>query len=911
MSTKISQNTPNTPNTPMMKQFYEIKQTHGDSILFFRMGDFYEMFGDDAVRASKILGLTLTARQKGTPNEIPMCGIPHHAYHKYVPILLKHGEKVAICDQLEDPSLREKTTTLVKRGVTRVVTPGTIMEDESLHEFDNNFLISAALTKGFVHCAIADIATGELFFQKLPCSTETNSPANIQKVLTEIVQKWNAKEVIANHESCLVRNTPFKLMTKKVDPHYLRTRFLNYYNVNNEKGFGLDNTEYLLAFSQLLDYMQDVILEPIFNTPTLLLPQQTLTLDPSAYRNLELVTALDGSQKNTLFSTLNHCQTPMGKRLLKNRLIHPSRNKNEINARLDLIEHFFNAWDLNESVRSVLNEIYDLERIAARLANTKATPKDLITLKTSLHNIQILHSILQTQNNQFIANMLQDAETLIQLAETLENSIIDPPPTNITEGGLIKIGHNNEIDTLKIAYDSLQQKLDNAETEARLHTGIHNLKIGYNKVFGYYFEVSKTHSKKIPDNYERKQSLVNAERFINQNLKKIEEEILGGTDSLHNMEYQEFLLIRETCNAQRNNILQIASLIAQLDFATAMAHVATKYNHTRPHIEHNQNLEIQGGRHCIVEKVLNETQDKEFVPNSTLLNQTQRQILLITGPNMAGKSTYIRQVALITIMAHMGIFVPADKAIIPIMDQIFTRVGANDNLALGESTFMVEMIETANIINNATQNSLIILDEVGRGTSTYDGVAIAFAVVEHIINNIHAKTLFATHYHELAILEESYNAVTNMSMQISENNGSIIFLRQIKDGVANKSYGVHVAQMAGMPTKLIQRANNIMEILENNLNTKKLTQQQNENPDDNSDLANNIPYQGIILFPEKSIGTNKQLDTLTVDRQNEKEYAKYLSIKTHIQNMDMNNTTPVEALTALQTIQKIINNNQK
>ena len=778
--------------TPAMAQFYDIKEQYPDSILFFRMGDFYEMFGDDALTASKILGIALTCRNKSSENQIPLCGIPYHSYMPYLVKLLKAGKKVAICEQLEDPKLVKG---VVKRGVTRVVTPATALEDEAVVTFDNNFLISLYAELDKVYMAAVDVTTGETYLKTINIET-----------LEESTLGLDAKEIISNIDIDL-NNIPVTLRNPGRQYNTALNRVLSHYNVTSEKALFIEDKGYIWAIAMILDYLDDLILTTKLMLPVTLNDTDNLILDSVASSTLELTNSSAGKD-NTLFYILNKTSTPMGARFLKNTILRPLRNISHINTRLDIVEYFVNNSSFLSTVNGLLSNIFDIERITSRLISGRATPKDLIWLKLSIKNIPELDAMLQSVPDVFSKYKLDAQEELYFL---IEKAINDEPPAAIKEGGIIKSGYNNHVDELRDIKQNGKSLLLEIEERERKKTGISQLKIGYNKVFGYYFEVSRLNASKMPDYFERKQTLANSERFITEELGELENKILNAEEKLADIEYTLFHDIRKYASNQADKLRQLSKLIAEIDTIAAFANVSIKNNYCRPKMVENGVINIKEGRHPVVENKIKSS----FVPNDFYLDNDDNRLLIITGPNMSGKSTYLRSSALIAVMAHFGCFVPADMAEIPLLDRIFTRVGASDNLSRGESTFMVEMVETANILKNATKNSLIILDEIGRGTSTFDGISIAWAVAEHILNNIGAKTLFATHYFELTEIGEKGKGAQNYTVSVEEWNNEVIFLRKVIKGTADKSYGIYVGKMAGLPESVIKRANEVLSDLEN------------------------------------------------------------------------------------------------
>ncbi|KAA0258864.1 DNA mismatch repair protein MutS [Deferribacter autotrophicus] len=782
--------------TPMMKQYYEIKEQYPDCILFFRMGDFYEMFEDDAIEASKILGIALTSRNKNDENPIPMCGIPYHSYQSYLDKLISAGKKVAICEQLEDPATAKG---IVKRGVIRVVTPATVIEEESIKSADYNFLLSFYKDKDNYYVALVDTSTGDLFI------TFGNN-------LENLIEKWSPKEIIGNE---LLNNS--KINSQKVNysvfEKTVESTLCDHFKVGSLTSLGLDNIKFAIPIYFAIKYFDELLLDVTIKPPVLLTVEDELYLDSVAVNTLELVkNQRDGSVKNTLFELLNFCKTAMGERLLKLSILRPSKNLQLIRWRQDIIEAFIFNQELKSKLQELLSKVYDLERIASRLTAKRSNARDLIWIKNSIEILPALKEALLSSNHPVLKDFGEQFDTLEDIFNLIDKSIVDDPPFLITSGGLIKKGFNNLIDEFREIKENSTILLAKLEQKEREKTGITNLKVKYNKVFGYYIEVSKSHLSKVPPYFIRKQTLVNAERFITDELKELEIKIMEADTRLNELEYEQFLKIRETVEQNVARLRNQASLIANLDMLLSLAHSAVKYNYVRPVVDETDELKIIEGRHPVIEQ----RTDEPFVPNDIFLNTDKNRLLIITGPNMAGKSTYLRMTALITIMAHMGSFIPAKEAKIGLVDRIFTRIGASDNLAKGESTFMVEMVETANILGNASSNSLIILDEIGRGTSTFDGLSIAWAVAEYIAKNLKAKTLFATHYHELTDIALTTDGVKNYTIDVKEWKDEIIFLRKIIPGSADRSYGIHVAKLAGLPEEVVNRSNEILKQLEKN-----------------------------------------------------------------------------------------------
>jgi DNA mismatch repair protein MutS len=779
--------------TPMMQQFYEVKKNYPDTIIFFRMGDFYEMFGDDAVIASKILGIALTSRDKNKEDGMPMCGVPHHSYQSYLIKMLKAGKNVAICDQLEDPA---QAKGIVKRGVTKVHTPGTVIDDAALSATDHNFF-AAVYKSTSAYIAFTDLSTGEIFLEK----TTLNN-------IGDILGRYSPKEIITSWQSDIPNSFPFggqfseTLAAREVMEHF---------SVGAMKSLGLDEMSYAAPIYMALKYMHRVMLDVKLLKPRLVTDSERVYLDSVAASTLELVkNSRDGSEKDSLYSVLNHTSTTMGARCLKQWILNPLRSVEKILRRQEIISFFVNSQDTASALRQQLSGVYDIERITTRLTANRCNGRDLVWLKNSTSVFPMLKYILQSCQNPHIAEMAENFDDLADITRLIDEAITDEPPVTITEGGIIKTGYNREVEELREIKHNSRQLLLKIETEQKIKTGINTLKVKFNKVFGYYIEISKGQLDKVPYEYIRRQTLVNAERFIIPELKELEDKILNAESRLVNLEYDLFNEIRTKTAEKSHRLRTAAASAAELDCLLSLSKAAVSNNYHKPTVGMFDAIVIKDGRHPVVERNITSA----YVPNNIDLDAEKSRLTIITGPNMAGKSTYLRMCALITLMAHIGSFVPADHAEISIVDRIFTRVGASDNLAGGESTFMVEMVETANILNNATDKSLIILDEIGRGTSTFDGVSIAWSVAEYIADTVRAKTLFATHYHELTDIALSTSGVANCATEVAEHNGELIFMRKVRPGTADKSYGIHVADLAGLPKEVVARANVILKNLE-------------------------------------------------------------------------------------------------
>lgn len=797
--------------TPMMRQYFEVKENYKDCILFFRLGDFYEMFFEDAETAARELELVLTGRDCGLEKRAPMCGIPFHASNSYIGRLVAKGYKVAICEQVEDPKVAKG---IVKRDVIKVITPGTYTDSSFVEETKNNYIMTiyADLNRNKCSLAITDISTGDFL------ATE----GDLEKgVILDEISKFNPKEIILldSLDQELIRDitltTPALISRKSVD--YFEEDFEEI--LREQFGEKADSLSLMVKKSSnaLVKYILDTQKISLTNINDIEVYSLVdfMTIDLSSRRNLELTENLrEKSKKGSLLWVLDKTETSMGSRMLRRWIEEPLVNKEKINLRLNAVEELFNDLSLNDSLKEALHDIYDIERILGKISNKNANAKDLIALKTSIGKIPNVKSIIEGCDSNLLRNYHENLDDLRDIYELLEKSIKDDPSLTIKDGDLIKDGFNSEIDELRLAKTNGKDWISNLESREREFTGIKSLKVGFNKVFGYYIEISRANYSSIPEGrYIRKQTLANAERFITPELKEIEEKLLGASEKLCSLEYDIFLEIRNEVENHIDRLKTTAKIIAELDCISNLAFVALENDFVKPEINEGGETNIENGRHPVVEKVIPKG---EFIPNDTIINKDDNQLLIITGPNMAGKSTYMRQVAIITLMCQIGSFVPANKANISIVDKIFTRIGASDDLAGGKSTFMVEMWEVSNILKNATENSLVLLDEVGRGTSTYDGLSIAWSVIEYICKNknLRCKTLFATHYHELTKLEGEIHGVKNYSVAVKEVDNNIIFLRKIIEGGADQSYGIEVAKLAGIPDDVINRAKEILEALE-------------------------------------------------------------------------------------------------
>ncbi len=798
----------------MMVHYLETKEQYKDCILFYRLGDFYEMFFDDALTASKELEITLTGKECGLEERAPMCGVPFHAVDSYISRLVQKGYKVAIAEQMEDPKLAKG---LVKREVIRVVTPGTITSAQALDETKNNYLMGIVYLGEVFGLAAADISTGDFFV------TEVNS----ERDLFDEINKFSPSEIVCN-EAFFVSGVDVEDLKNRyhVVISALESRFFSddncrrilkeHFKVNHLAGLGLGDYETgVVAAGAVLGYLYETQKSNLEHMATIIPYHvgQFMILDSSTRRNLELVETLREKQKRgSLLWVLDKTKTAMGARLLRSFLEQPLISKDEILRRQEGIQELNMSYISREEIREYLNPVYDLERLVGRISYKTANPRDLISFKNSLKMLPFIKTALQEFSAPLLREIEADLDPLEDICDLIERSILDDPPVSLRDGGIIKDGFSEEGDKLRHANTEGKAWLADLEAKEKEKTGIKNLKIKYNKVFGYYFEVTNSFKNLVPEYFIRKQTLANAERYTTDELKNLEEIILGAEDKLVALEYDLFCQIRDSIAKEVVRIQKTAKAIAAVDVFASLSVVATRNNYVKPSINEKGIIQIRAGRHPVVEQMI---PDSSFVANDTYLDNGKNRISIITGPNMAGKSTYMRQVALIALMAQVGSFVPAEEANLCICDRIFTRVGASDDLASGQSTFMVEMTEVANILRNATRNSLLILDEIGRGTSTFDGLSIAWAVVEHISNTklLGAKTLFATHYHELTELEGAISGVNNYCIAVKEQGDDIVFLRKIVKGGADKSYGIQVAKLAGVPDSVIARAKELVEEL--------------------------------------------------------------------------------------------------
>lgn len=884
--------------TPMMQQYQAVKNAHPDQILFFRLGDFYEMFMDDALLVSKELELTLTKRSTAGEG-IPMCGVPYHSAEPYINKLVNRGYKVAICEQIGDP----KAKGLTKREVIKIVTPGTVMSESALSGNKNNYITLIYEENQQIVLAGADITTGECFYGIYDgadrCQLLLDELYRLMMPELLLVKPFSYEKQLHDFldlrlSNCLVNE--LDSVSNNIDD-----RIIQHFDAQNRP----ENEMVKKAVATLLDYVHDTVKTDLshLNRLTYLDASKSLFIDTYTLRNLEITRNLrDGGKKDTLYDVLDFTRTAMGSRLLRKWLEYPLLSKKRINARLDAVENLVNEFSARNNLREIMKDIYDFERLLTRMEIGSANARDMNALKSSL---RVLPAVKE-QLAKLSAPLLQKIDSKIllynDLVQLIDKAIVEDPGFSIREGGFIKDGYNAELDEYRNIARNSKRLLQQMEEDEKTKTGIKSLKIGYNKVFGYYIEVRHSSTEKVPDYYTRKQTLANAERYITPQLKEFETKILGAQEKIIQIEYNLFTQIREVLKTKISSIQDTAHEIAILDVLVSLAQAATEYNYIRPKLVDGGVINIKDGRHPLVERILSRDL---FVPNDTCLDNAQNEIMIITGPNMAGKSTYMRQTALLTLMAQIGSFIPAREAEICPVDKIFTRIGASDDLVSGQSTFMVEMNEVAHILKYATKDSLVILDEIGRGTSTYDGMSIARAVIEHIRDNIGAKTLFATHYHELTDLEDDVH-VKNYCIAVKEKGTEVTFLRRIIRGSADKSYGIHVAKLAGLPNNVIKRAEHILADLEQN--------DTNINKTSNVDNTNEVEVAPKVTI-EKSEPETIEYAQPKVDKETHQNKLKFLqvaemptlfgvSISVQLKELDLMSMTPLDAMNKLYELQQ-------
>ncbi len=877
--------------SPMMTQYVETKKQYPDCILFYRLGDFYEMFFEDALTASKELEITLTGKECGLEERAPMCGVPYHAVDSYLYKLVQKGYKVAIAEQMEDPKLAKG---LVKREVIRVVTPGTITSSQALDETKNNYLMGIVYIGDTYGISTSDMTTGDYLV------TEVEGERN----LLDEIHKFAPSEIICNEAFYMssidlddLKNR-YHVAVSSLDSHYFsddscRKVLKEHFHVSTLDGLGLaDYDAGVIAAGAVMEYLYETQKNSLAHIVTITpyTTGQFMIIDTSTRRNLELVETLREKQRRgSLLWVLDKTKTAMGARLMRTMIEQPLIRKEQIIERQNAIEELNMSYISREEIREYLGPVYDLERLIGRITYKSANPRDLIAFRNSLKMLPFIRDILKEFHSAVLKEIHEDMDPLQDLYDLIERAIVEEPPIVTREGGMIKEGYNEEADKLRHAKTEGKTWLAELEARERDKTGIKNLKIKYNKVFGYYFEVTNSFKDLVPDYFIRKQTLANAERYTTDELKNLEDIILGAEDKLFSLEYDLFCDVRDQIAGEVNRIQTTAKAIAGLDVFSSLSLVATRNNYVKPKINEKGTIHIKNGRHPVVELML---KDDLFVANDTVLDNNKNRISIITGPNMAGKSTYMRQTALIVLMAQIGSFVPADEADIGVCDRIFTRVGASDDLASGQSTFMVEMTEVANILRNATRNSLVILDEIGRGTSTFDGLSIAWAVVEYISNTrvLGAKTLFATHYHELTELEDTMSGVTNYCIAVKEQGDDIVFLRKIIKGGADKSYGIQVAKLAGVPDQVITRAKELVE----ELSSADITMKAREI----AEASANVSQHKTVTRPDEvDLNQMTLFDTVKND-----------DIIHELEEISINEITPMEALNILSRLQSKLKN---
>lgn len=861
--------------TPMMKQFFDFKAKYPEALLLFRCGDFYETYCEDAVIASRILGITLTHRNNGYNKGDEMAGFPHHALDTYLPKLIRAGKRVAICDQLEDPKLTKK---LVKRGITELVTPGVAMQDTVLNYKENNFLSAVHFGKAACGVSFLDISTGEFLVGEGTYDYVEKLIGNFQpkEVLYDRGRKHDFERYFGN------RLVTFELDDWVFTEQTAHQKLFKHFNVKSLKGFGVDHLKSgVIAAGAILQYLEQTLHTQIAHITSLsrIEEERYVRLDKFTVRSLELLSPMQDDGKS-LLNVIDHTVTPMGGRMLRRWLVFPLKDEKPINERLDIVEYYYREPEFRQCVDDQLHRMGDLERIISKVAVGRVSPREVVQLKMALQAIQPIKTACLYANNESLKRVGEQLNLCESIRDRIEREIQNDPPQLVAKGGVIRDGVNAELDELRhIAYSGKDYLLQIQEREAQ-ETGIQSLKIGYNNVFGYYLEVRNTYKDKVPQEWVRKQTLAQAERYITQELKEYEEKILGAEDKILSLEAQ---LFNELVLAMQEFIPQIqinANVIAHLDCLLSAAKTAEENHYVRPVIDASDVIEIKQGRHPVIETQL--PLGEHYVPNDIYLDSEHQQIIIITGPNMAGKSALLRQTALIVLLAQIGCFVPAESAKIGLVDKIFTRVGASDNISLGESTFMVEMTEAANILNNVTPRSLVLFDELGRGTSTYDGISIAWAIVEYLHEHpkAQARTLFATHYHELNEMEKNFKRIKNYNVSVKEVEGKVIFLRKLEKGGSEHSFGIHVAEISGMPKSIVKRANVILKQLET----------------DNASV-------GTVGKPTAEIAQSREGMQLSFFQLDDPVLCQ---VRDEILGLDVNNLTPLEALNKLNDIKKIV-----
>ena len=903
--------------TPMMQQYQAVKNAHPDQILFFRLGDFYEMFLDDAILVSKELELTLTKRSTAGDG-IPMCGVPYHAAESYINKLVNKGYKVAICEQIGDP----KAKGLTKREVIKIITPGTVMNESALTSSKNNYIALIYEENHAIYLAGADISTGECFYSIYdgPDRSQLLFDELYRLMMPELllIKPFSYERELKNFLSLRLNNCLVNELTEITSQ--VEDLMLQHFDVHNRP----DNKIAHKAIATLLEYLHETVKTDLthLNKLTYLDSSKSLFIDTYTLRNLEITRNLrDGGKKDTLYDVLDFTKTAMGSRLLRKWLEYPLLNPKKINDRLDAVANLVSDFSLRNNLREQLKEIYDFERLLTRMEVGTANARDMNALKSSLYVLPAIKKSLAKATAKLLVNIHQKISTYDDLVVLIDKAIVEDPSFSIREGGFIKDGYNQELDEYRNIAKNSKRLLQQMEEDEKNKTGIKSLKIGYNKVFGYYIEVRHSSTEMVPENYIRKQTLANAERYITPELKEFETKILGAQEKIVQLEYNLFTELRDILKTKISSIQNTAHEIAILDVLVSLAQAGDEYNYIRPKLLDDGTIHIKDGRHPLVERILNRDL---FVPNDTHLDNAQNEIMIITGPNMAGKSTYMRQSALLTLMTQVGSFIPAREASISPVDKIFTRIGASDDLVSGQSTFMVEMNEVSHILKYATNKSLVILDEIGRGTSTYDGMSIARAVIEHIRDHIGAKTLFATHYHELTDLEDDVH-VKNYCIAVKEKGSDVTFLRRIIRGSADKSYGIHVAKLAGLPQEVVKRAETILIDLENTAPTKEKTIISKNNSDkDNidttlkqdtaitNDTTSEINYLQDNQEDTETADYQEKIPTLTANPTKKLKFMQVaemptlfgVSISTQLKELDLMSMTPLDAMNKLYELQQ-------
>ncbi|MFA7419117.1 MAG: DNA mismatch repair protein MutS [Melioribacteraceae bacterium] len=868
--------------TPLMAQYAKVKESYPDTVLLFRVGDFFETFDEDAKTASKVLGITLTKRANGAAGEVPLAGFPHHAIDTYLPKLVRAGYRVAVCEQMENPKFAKG---IVKREVVEVVTPGVAISDKLLDHKKNNYVLSIYIENEVAGLAFADISTGEFQTYEVKQNEIAQQFGAINP--SEILIPKKLKQIL---EPILNKAVPSARITRIddwiFDFGYGSELLMNHFNTKNLKGFGIENFHTgICAAGAALNYLRETQKANLthINKISRFNPSDYMLLDYSTKRNLEITfTMQEGEREGSLISILDKTETSMGGRMLKKWITSPLRKLEPILKRQECIEEFVNNKTLRKNLQNELSEIGDLERLTSKVCTGRVNPREIVSLKSSLKKIPLLKQLLDQSSVETITAINQKLNSLEKLTEKIEGAIADDPPLAMSDGGIIRKGYNAELDELRSLSTNAKDWIANLQKTERERTKISSLKVSYNKVFGYYIEISNANREKAPDNYIRKQTLVNGERFITPELKEYEDKILNAQENIQNLEFKLFDEIRIAAAQEAEAIQENAQLIAMLDCYQSLAECAVEYNYTKPELNNSDTLEIIDGRHPVVERIL--PPGEKYTPNSCKLSSSEEQIIILTGPNMAGKSVYLRQMGLLVLMAQIGSFVPAKKASIGLVDRIYTRVGASDNISAGESTFLVEMQEAANILNNATSKSLILLDEIGRGTSTFDGISIAWAITEYLHENVNlsAKTLFATHYHELNEMAEIFPRIRNFKVEVREYGDKVIFLHKVTSGGADHSYGIQVAQMAGLPQFVTNRAKEILV----NLEGKELT-----------------PYE----LKKAKLSKIKQQDEMQISLFEMKDD----SLRKEISDIAIDSLTPLEALNKLSELKKHIDENKE